>query len=275
MGMMDKLKHFARELITELKKDDIIAAANDLTYRIFFSAFPFAIFLMSVAGFIKLDAELLTEWILEALPDVVNEYAKSFIYEIINRRNANLLSFSLIAAVFSASSGFRTAVRSINRAYGLRDSRKFYTKHLISFALVLIFSVIIIFCFALLIFGDMILHFFLRGSYYIIVFNVLRYIISAVILFFSVILTSKIALFKNRKTTLNALSVGALFTSVAWVLVSAIFNIYVDNFANFSALYGSVGAVIVLMLWVNIMCITLLVGVEINAVIEAMAGKRD
>jgi len=121
----------------------------------------------------------------------------------------------------------------------------------------------------------MILHLILGGSYYVIVFNILRYIISAVILFFSVILISKIALFKNRKTTLNALSVGALFTSVAWVLVSAIFNIYVDNFANFSALYGSVGAVIVLMLWVNIMCITLLVGVEINAVIEAMAGKRD
>ena len=260
------MKKFAGKLIAEIRKDDILPAANDLTYRIFFSAFPFAIFLMSVVGFMKLDENLLTENILNILPDIINNYAESFINEIINRRNANILSFSLIAAVYSASSGFRTATRSINKAYGIRDTRKFYFRVLISIALVLIFSSIIILCFAMLIFGGLIMSFLFRGGS-VFLFNILRYIISVIILFFSVILINKIALFKNRRTTVKSLFVGALFTCTAWILVSALFNIYIA-FTNFSALYGSVGAVIVLMLWINIMCISLLVGSEINAVLE-------
>ena len=267
----NKITKFLWELFTEIKKDAIVPAANDLTYRIFFSAFPFAIFLISVAGFMRLDENLLVERILYVLPDVINNHAETFINEIINRRNANILSFSLIISVYSAAGGFRTATRSINRAYNLRDTRKFHTKILISIALVVIFSAIIILCLALLVFGDIILRqifYFIPNSKYMILFNILRYIVSIVILFFSIILINKIALFGNKKTTLKSLSVGTLFTSVAWIAASAGFNVYMNNFPNFSTIYGGIGAVMILLLWINILCISLLIGSEINAVIS-------
>ena len=268
------IKKFVWQLFTEIKKDDILPAANDLTYRLFFSAFPFAIFLISVAGFMGLDEKLLVDRILYVLPDVINNHAETFINEIISRRNTNILSFSLIIAVYSAAGGFRTATRSINRAYRLRDTRKFHVKILISIALVFTFSAIIILCLALLVFGGIILRFVLQlipnipHNGYIFLFNVLRYTASVVILFFSVVLINKIALFGNKKATLKSLSAGAAFTSVVWIAASAGFNVYMNNFSNFSTLYGGVGAVMILMLWINILCISLLIGSEINAVIS-------
>ena len=262
-----RIKEFFQKLTAALKKDDIFSAANDLTYRIFFSAFPFAIFLMSIMGFMHLDEKLLTEQLVYILPDIVNNYAEPFINQITNRRDANILSFSLIVAIYSASSGFRTVTRSINKAYGLKDTRKFYFKLLISIALVLIFGGIIILCFVLLIFGNIIFYAILPGNY-IFLFNILRYIISVIILFFSVILINKIALFKIRKSPLKNLFFGTLFTCASWIAASMLFNIYIYNFSNFSVLYGSVGAVIILMLWINIMCISLLIGSVINAILE-------
>ena len=250
--MIIKIKKFAHDLLEEIKKDDMFSAANDLTYKIFFSAFPFAIFLMSVAGFLNLDENLISERIINILPDIIKAHAGSFIKSISEGRSANILSFSLVISVWSASSGFRTAVRSINKAYGLKDKRGLFYKFLVSIALVLIFGGIIILCFVLLIFGD----------------NILNYIISLVILFFSVILINKIALLKNKRPRLKDLFYGSLFTCAAWISASALFNIYIDKFANYPAVYGSVGAVIALMLWINIMCISLLIGSEINVVLE-------
>ena len=263
-----KIKDFTRKLIAEIKKDDIMSAANDLTYSIFFSAFPFALFLISVAGLLRIDERLLAENILYVMPDIIKGNAEIFIQDMTARSHANIISVSLLAAVWSASAGFRTATRSINKAYGIRDARKFYFRVLISIALVFIFSFIIILCLALLIFGANIMRFFPRESYAPL-FHMARYIISVIVLFFSVILINKIALFKNKRTGLRSLSRGALFTCAAWVAVSALFNIYIDNFTNFPAIYGSVGAVIALMLWINIICVTLLIGSEINAVLDA------
>ena len=271
--MIIKIKEFVKELLSEIKKDDIFSAANDLTYKIFFSVFPFAIFLMSAAGFMKLDESLLAERILSVLPNVIKNYAETFITEIVAKRNANILSFSLIISVYSASSGFRTAVQSINKAYGLKDERRIYYKILTSAALVLIFGGIIILCFVLLIFGDNILSYLMsktNGGYDFLfdIFNILRYIISVIILFFSVILINKMALHKNKTTKFKYLFFGSLFTCAAWISASALFNIYIENFANYSAVYGSVGVIIILMMWINIMCSALLIGSEINAIAE-------
>ena len=271
--MIIKIKKFASDLFAEIKKDDMLSAANDLTYKIFFSAFPFAIFLMSVAGFLKLDENLMTERIINILPDIIKAHAAGFIKNISAGRSANILSFSLVISVWSASSGFRTATRSINKAYGLKDRRGLFYKFLVSAALVLIFGGIIILCFVLLIFGDNILAYIknnITGEYNMLfgIFNILRYIISVIILFFSVILINKTALLKNKRPRLKDLACGSLFTCAAWISASALFNIYIDKFADYPAVYGSVGAVIALMLWINIMCVSLLAGSEINVVLE-------
>jgi len=260
---MIKIKNLVKKIIVETKKDDLISSANDMTYKLFFSVFPFSIFLMSVVGFLNLDVDMLTGQITQVMPESVAVPAQNFIQEIARVRSANILSFSLIAAIFGASAGFRTAMRSINKAYGQKDERKVYIKFPVSMALVLIFTVIIIISFGLLIFGDIIF-----DSY-----NILRYAVSIIITFASVLLINKLALFRtkagvNKKTSVRSLVPGTIFTVFSWFIISGLFNIYIENFSNYSALYGSIAAIIILMLWLNIMCIVLLLGSEINAALE-------
>ena len=259
-----KLINFTKKIIDEVKEDDLISAANDMTYKLFFSIFPFLIFLMSVVGFLKLDIEKLTAQISSILPYSLVEPVQNFIIEITRVRSANILSFSLIISIYGASAGFSTAMRSINKTYGQKDTRKIFIKIPVSIALVLIFTVIILVSFALIVFGDIILNF----VKYKFLNNIIRYIISIVITFFSIILINKLALYKSKKVSVKSLIPGTLFTVFLWFIISRAFNIYIDNFTNYSAVYGSIAAVIIFMLWLNIMCIVLLLGSEINAAID-------
>ena len=270
---MNNLIAFTKKIIAEVKKDELFSSANDMTYKLFFSLFPFMIFLMSVVGFLNIDAVMLAEQVASALPDALNEPARLFINEIARVKSANILSFSLIVSVYGASAGFRTAMRSINKAYGQKDMRKIVIKIPVSMALVLIFAVIIIVSFALLIFGDNILNLFrdTLSKNIFVLFNILRYIVSLIIVFFSVILINKLALYKNKKNSVKSLVPGTVFTVFLWFIISWLFNIYIENFTNYSALYGSIAAIIILMLWLNIMCIILLLGSEINAALEKPA----
>ena len=272
------ITNFIKKIINHVKIDDTISAANDMTFKLFFSIFPFSIFLMSIMGFLNFDFELITAQILSVLPyslaDPVNFFIKEI--EITAVKNFNILSFSLIGSIYGASSGFKTAMRSINKAYGRKDMRKFFVKIIISVILVFIFTVIIIISFALLIFGKNILD-FIKNNFidymsksFIYLLNISRYALSIIIMFFSVILINKLALYKNKKTSIKSLFPGTAFTVFSWVAISGLFNIYIDNFSNYSALYGSIAAVIILMLWLNIMCIVLLLGSEINAVIISL-----
>ena len=244
-----KFYDFTKKIIDEVHKDDLISAANDMTYKLFFSVFPFLIFLMSVAGFLKLDIVKVTAQISSALPYSLVSPVQQIIHEITQIRSANILSFSFIISIYGASAGFKTAMRGINKAYGQRDLRKFYIKIPVSIILVLIFTIILIVSFTLIIFDD----------------NFFQYIASIIIIFFSVILINKLALYKNKKVSLKSLIPGTLFTVFSWFIISWLFNIYIDNFSNYSAVYGSIAAVIIFMLWLNIMCIVLLLGSEINA----------
>jgi len=248
--MFKRFYNFTKHIIDEVAKDDLISAANDMTYKLFFSVFPFLIFLMSVVGFLNLDAEKISEQVSSFLPYSLYEPVKQFITEITVTKNANILSFSLIISIYGASAGFRTAMRGINKAYGQTDTRRFYVKIPVSMALVLIFAVIIIASFSLVILGND---------------NIIKYAAGIIITFFSVILINKLALYKNKKTGVKSLVPGTIFTVFLWFIISWLFNIYIENFSNYSALYGSISVVIILMLWLNIMCIVLLLGSEINA----------
>ncbi|MCL2775242.1 MAG: YihY/virulence factor BrkB family protein [Oscillospiraceae bacterium] len=270
-----EIKKFAKELISEIQNDDMFSAASDLTYKILFSLFPFIIFLMAIVGFLKLDADILIDEISSVLPYAINESVQNVIKEILRIRNANILSFSLLIsvtmAIYSASSGFNSAMRCINKAYGQKDDRKFWVKILISMSLVLIFTVIIIASFILLIFGDNILDFIkeyfnLEYIYLFYIFNVLRYVVSVITVFLCVLLINKLAV--HKKTKLKSLFPGSVFTVLTWFTASWLFNVYIENFTNYSSIYGSIAGIIILMLWLNIMCIVLLLGSEINALIE-------
>lgn len=267
---MKNFLSFIKKLIIKIIQDDITSIANDMTYKLFFSIFPFVIFLMSVVGFLNLDSSYLLDFLNEALPLDVMTTINNFITEVVVQRNTTILSFSLIISVYGASSGFGTAMKGINKAYKSKDLRHFLTYIVIQMILVVIYAVVIIISVVLLILGDKILIFlrdyFEINAFFLAVIGVLRYIFAILILFVCVVLINKLALSKN--VTVRSLYLGSFATVVLWIAITAVFNFIINKLVRFSAIYGSIAGIMMFLLWINFMSLALLIGSETNVCLQ-------
>ena len=267
---MKKFASFTVRLVRAANANDLFSLAAELSYKLIFAIFPFLIFLMSLIGFFNIDADEVVGRLAYVLPDQITDMIHVFLTEVLSVRSTGVLSVSLIVTVFSASSGFNAVIRGINKAYRVQETRHFVQVRLVGMLMVLIFAVSILASVLLLIFGDGIYLFLLR-SYGVngilrTIFGVAGYLLTMLMLLFTVILIYKFS--GAQKVTVYDVFPGAFTTLLVWVLSSKGFNVYVNRFAKFSSVYGSIGNVFVLMLWLNIISIALLLGGEVNALLK-------
>ena len=261
---------FIALLVKKVKTDDLVSISNDLTYKILLSMFPLILFLFSVLAYLEMDAAYLIDKMSFYLPDYLISMMESFLKEVMSLKRPSILSTSLIIAVFSASSGFNSVIKGINKAYGYKDERSIVKRRLISFFLVIIFTITIIITMVMLIFNDWILGFL--ATYFNVsrlalnLFGIFGNIISMLIMLGVVIVINRLALLK--KASFKSLLPGSLITVLVWVLASYGFNIYVNNFSRHSSLYGSVAGIVILLIWLNIICTVLLFGSAVNVILE-------
>lgn len=271
---MKKLFAFAVRLARDAKENNLITHANELTYKLLLSFFPFLIFLMSLLAFLKMDVGPYLDDMARALPEGIGGILESFATEVLSKRSAGILSGSLLVTLYTTSSGLNALIRGINKAYGERETRGFIAVRLISVALVFLLAAAIILSLVILIFGDAIYNALLK-NYAVspamgFVFGAAGYLAVMAILLFAVIFIYKFA--ACRKITVTGAFPGALVTLVVWVVSSKALNIYVNNFARYSRVYGSIAGIIILMLWLNIISVILLIGGAVNA---AIVIERD
>jgi len=266
---MRKIILFAINVYKKANENELISMANALTYKLVASLFPFIIFLMTLLGFFNIPTGFITSKIYINMPSEIVNIINVFLDEVFYTKNFTLLSSSLAASIINSSSGFRSIIRGLNRAYGQKENRGFVKVRIISFILVFVFASIIILSLLIFIFKDVIKNLLIKLSIlgYIpyIIDNVLLYIINAFVLFVMVITIYRIAICKKVKFA--HLYPGALFTSILWLIVSKFFNLYINNFSRFSRVYGSIGSIFILLFWVNMISFIFLLGGQINAVI--------
>ncbi|AYF53424.1 YihY/virulence factor BrkB family protein [Clostridium botulinum C] len=268
---MDKFKNKKTifQLFYNLKKDEIFALASQLSYSLLLSFFPFLIFLFTIASYSSIQSDR----ILFTLKNIIPESAYTLVYSIINEvlqsRNANLLSFSFIITIWIASNGFKAVIRALNKAYGEKEERSFIKLQFMAIITTIILTFLIIFSLFILVLGNLIgykiMTFFSLPDNLFFIWNVFRYFLMLIfmILIFAVIYK----LTPCRKLTFGEVLPGSIFATIGWIIVSIGFSFYVDNFANYSRLYGSIGAVIILMIWLFLTSIIILIGGEINALL--------
>ena len=266
---------FCQALIKKIIKDRVLAMANEVTYKSLLALFPFIIFLMTLLGFLRIDSDLLLAKFLPYLPDQVAAVFIAFVDEVIDTKKPALLSVSLLTAIYSASSGFKAVMRGINRAYGEEKKRGFIVETLLSIALVFVFAVILIMSLAVLIFSDVArMHFFANLSDFSWrIYESLIAIVVFFIIFAAIVLIYKASL--NRGAPLRRIWPGAAVAAILWQAASAAFNIYVNGFASYSIVYGGIGGIFVLLIWLNILAFILLLGSEVNAVTTMRLSVAD
>lgn len=255
--------------IVKINNDDIFALGAQLAYYLMLSFFPFLIFLMTVVGFSRLNSADILEGLRTILPNNVFNLIDVTVVELINTQNAGLLGASIALTIWSASSGFRSVIKGLNKAYNIKDSRSFINRSFIAIFFTLALVLIIVLTLAMLVFGELI------GKYLLSIlpfkeaitsiWNISRYII--VVLAMTWIFASMYRYAPAKRVPWREVYPGAIVSTLGWIIVSLGFSYYINNIANYSRLYGSVGAVFVLMTWLYITSMILILGAEFNSVL--------
>jgi membrane protein len=261
---------FFKKLIQKIMASDLPGLAAQLSYFFLLSLFPLLIFLVSLLPYLPFSQEDILNVIRGFAPGESITLIEGTLDEILESRNTGLLSFSIIATIWSASNGMNAIVKSLNRAYEVEETRSFIVTRLMSVALTI--AMIFVFVIALLlpVFGKQIGVFVFSqagfSEHFLTIWYGLRFTISPIILF--IVFVGLYFFAPSKKIKCLSAFPGAVFATVGWVFVSLAFSYYVSNFGNYSATYGSIGGIIVLMIWFYLSGIILMIGGQINAIVH-------
>lgn len=264
-GFFDFIVYF----IVKIRDDDIFALAAQLAYYLILSFFPFLIFLLTLVGFSNLDSMEVLGALRAMLPTSAFELIYNVIIEIIEKQNTGLLGASLLLVIWSASSAFRAVIKGINKAYGLSENRSFIKRAFIAVICTFALAFLIMLTLVMLVFGrligDLIASYLPFPSVVYKVWNFLRYVL---VVFMMILIFASIYRYTpSKRLRWKEVLPGAIACTVGWLIVSLGFSFYINNFSNYSKIYGGLGAVIILITWLYLTSIILIGGGEINSVI--------
>lgn len=257
-------------LIVKIKRDDIFASGAQLAYYLMLAFFPFLIFLMTLIGFSHLNSTDVLEWLQRLLPGDVFNLTKSTIVEVVDYQHTGILGVSIVVTLWSASTGFRGVIKSINRAYEIEENRSFIKRSIIGMLGVIAMALVVVSTLLMSVFGDVIGKYLNEilpfGHFIAFLWNVVRH--GAIIVILIVVFAVIYKIGPAKKIKLREVFPGAIISTLGWLVASAGFSYYVNNFSNYSRIYGSLGTIFVLMTWLYITSMVFIFGVEVNSVLE-------
>lgn len=280
---MHKVIQFGKKLGKEFKKDRATGLAAEQAYYYMLSIFPLLILLISIVPYLSLDPQKALSYLQSVMPSDSFNVIEDNVVDIITKPNGGLLTFGIIGTLWSASNGMQAFIRAMNDAFDVEETRSFIKSRLISIGLTLGLLAAFIIAMVLPVFGKVIMN-FVENFIIIpdgmqILINVLRWAIAFVIMVTVLAILYKVA--PNKHFPFKQVLPGAIAATVMWQLISFGLSFYVSNFGNYSATYGSLGGVIVLMLWFFLTGLALVIGGEISALyhrnntLKPGRGKKD
>lgn len=278
-------KELGRRVWQQLNEDDVFGRAAQLSYYFLLALFPLLICLVTVFGFFADTGSELRQSLLHYLGQVMPVAATELVEKTITEVSANAgggkLSFGLLAAVWAASNGMGAISETLNIAYNVKESRPWWKARLVTVGLTLAIALLIISALALTFYGHRIADAIAAGYGFGGVFTVAWKITQWPIILFFILLAFNLIYFFGpdlKEQEWRWTTPGAAVGVVLWLLVSFSFKLYLSYFNSYSATYGSLGALIVMMLWFYLTGAAILIGGELNSEIEnaaAEAGAPD
>jgi len=256
----------------EASKDDCAAFSAAIAYYVLFALFPFFLFLTTLIGYLPIPQmmNVIIESLTTMLPGEASKLLADHIKTLFQNKQGGLLSLGVLLALWTSSTAITSLMDVMNRLYEVKEGRPFWKVRLIAVFLVVVLAILFILALLLIMFGpdlgNWVLGLFGLGELQ----NVVWYILlSPVILFLLMLAIALIYHFTpDVKQQWKWISPGAVVAIPLWLVASVGFSFYVNNFGSYNKTYGSIGAVIVLILWLYISAYIILLGAELNAVVE-------
>lgn len=261
---------FVKDMIVHFIHDDVTSLSAQLAYYMLLSIFPFFIFLVTLLGFLPISTEGTLDVLEVLMPGSVTDLLISTLDQLLNTKRSGLLVVSILGTLWVASSAISAVIHALNKAYDVPQERSWFFRRFLSivFTIGMVLAVLITLIFP--VFGTMLEQIVSRlfgvSDTFLFIWSILRWVISFIYLVFLFTLLYYFA--PNRKVPLKYSIVGAHFAAIGWIVVSFGFSFYINNFKNYSLMYGSLGGAIILMVWFYLSGMIVIVGGQINAQIE-------
>jgi membrane protein len=256
--------------IKGLQEGYITSRASAISFNFFLAVFPSLIFLFTIIPFIPLEnfQTSLLVLIHDFLPKTAYETVKETVEDIVTRPNGGLLSIGFILSLYFSTNGINSLMEAFNNTFHTIESRGWIKQRLISTLLVLILSILLIIAIGLMTFGTSLLavivpEWMLNSPFYLFLIRLLQWLVILSALFFAISFIYYLAPAKRRH--FRFISAGGSLATLLIIMTTLGFNFYVDNFSKYNILYGSIGTLMIVLLWIYFNAFSLLIGFELNA----------
>jgi membrane protein len=259
--------------IGELKKSSLINRASSLAYNFMLAFFPATIFLFTLIPFVPIDnfQETLLKLIGVILPSNAYLAFKSTMEDIIKNQNGKLLSFGFASALYFASNGVYNLMQAFNKSSLILESRTWLKRRMVSIALTIVISFSLLLAISILIAGQALLsflksHLFSTWPFWLWLIALVRWTIVVMIFFVVVSILYRYGPAHKRRWKFS--SPGSILATALAVLTSLGFSYYINHFSSYNKIYGSIGTLIVMMIWLYLNSLIVLIGFELNASVD-------
>jgi len=275
-------KRFLARVWRQIWEDDVFGRSAQLSYFFLLALFPLLLFLITLLGyFAEAGSQLrnsLVRYLATVMPASALDLVQRTIDEISRDRSGGKLSFGLLATLWAASNGMTAITETLNIAYDLQESRPWWKVRLVAIGLTIMLATMILLGLTTVLLGSRLADFIAAmvgfGEPFVIAWKVLQW---PIVLAFLLVTFGLIFYFAPdfRERKWSWVTPGSVTAVGLWLLVSFLFRLYLNFFNPYTVTYGSLGALIVLMLWFYFTGAAILIAGEVNAGLEYASQERS
>ena len=275
-------KGFIQDLIYRIKNVDMSGMGAQLAYFFLLSFFPMLIFMVTLLPYLNLEQGQIFDFLSDIMPEEVYGLIETTLTDVLNNHNGGLLSIGIIGTLWSASRGVDALMKALNRAYDV-EGRAGFLNRLWSLVFTVALVGVILIALVFPVFGqqigNIIFGYFGVEESFSSIWNFIRWITPPTLIF--IVLSVMYWIVPNTDPRLTMFSVvpGTVFATIGWLALTFGFSFYINNFGNYSSTYGSIGGVIILMLWLYFTGMIIILGGLLNASFQrrqlAKKSKQD
>lgn len=258
-----------------LSKGSINLRASAVAFNFFLALFPSLLFFFTIIPYLPIPNfdQTLFALLEDILPDSTHELVLGTAHDIITRPRGGLLSFGFFLALFFSTTGINSLIDAFNQTYHTIQTRSFLKQQMISIFLVLILSCLVIIGIAFLIGGGSLINYlveieWIKSGFKLLTFQITKWLIAIILFFFAISFLYYLG--PSKKQKFRFISAGATLSTLLIIALAIGFNYYIENFSRYNTLYGSIGTLIIIMLWIYFVAMVILIGFDLNASISKL-----
>lgn len=262
---------FWLRLWDEINRDNCWGMAAQLSYYFLLAFFPFLLFLSALIGFMPIRQDLVENFIMEFgafMPDRSFDMVHQISTNLLQSKAQGALTFGILTALWFASLSLNGMISLLNLAYQAEEHRSYFLTRSLAIVVTVIVSVFLVASGVLLFFGDWVSQVLVNSPFTLLAYSFVRWITIFVLL--NVGIQIVYYALPAKRFPWRLISPGGVVATTGWIIGSMLFRYWVNHFGNFQQLWGSLGALIALMIWFYICSFCLLLGGEIDSEIFKM-----